>query len=169
VPSPSLRIFKKVKKEKVRSRCDYDKNICGYITKKVIREFVSKNYEREVGELVIRFRSNYNECKGYYLKKVEMVTGPSHLPELFEPSANEPEHIASCKKVFKHFYRWFLRERYLRYLLLEGKMSDKKAYIEYKNSHLFSYLKETLEDEVDALPGRVQTRSKSHVKLEGSD
>ncbi len=40
-----LRLFKKIKKEKVRNKCDYDKNICGYITKKVIREFVSKNYE----------------------------------------------------------------------------------------------------------------------------
>lgn len=43
-----IKIFKPVKKEKVHSRCDYDKNICGYITKKVIREFVSKNYEEEV-------------------------------------------------------------------------------------------------------------------------
>ena len=42
----ALKIFKPLKKEKVRSRCDYDKNICRYITKKVIREFVSKNYER---------------------------------------------------------------------------------------------------------------------------
>jgi len=33
----SIKIFKAVKKEKVRSRCDYDKNICGYITKKAIR------------------------------------------------------------------------------------------------------------------------------------
>ena len=32
-----LRVFKKIKKEKVKSKCDYDKNICGYITKKVIR------------------------------------------------------------------------------------------------------------------------------------
>ena len=43
--SASLKgLFKTIKKEKVKSRCDYDKNICGYITKKVIREFVSKNY-----------------------------------------------------------------------------------------------------------------------------
>jgi len=41
-----LHIFKSKKKEKVRSRCDYDKNICGYITKKIIREFASENYEK---------------------------------------------------------------------------------------------------------------------------
>jgi hypothetical protein len=83
--APELKgLFKRVKKEKVKSKCDYDKNICGYITKKVIREFVSKAYEKEVLELVKKYGSNYQECKGYYLRKVELVTGPSHLPELFE-------------------------------------------------------------------------------------
>jgi hypothetical protein len=65
-----LRIFKKIKKEKVKSKCDYDKNICGYITKKVIREFVGKNYEQEVEELTKKYRCNYSDCKSYYLKKV---------------------------------------------------------------------------------------------------
>ena len=84
--SASLKgLFKSIKKEKVKSRCDYDKNICGYITKKVIREFVSKNYETDVVEIVRQIGNNctYSECKAYYLKKVEMVTGPSHMPELF--------------------------------------------------------------------------------------
>jgi hypothetical protein len=81
--SGGLHVFKKIKKEKVRGKCDYDKNICGYITKKVIREFLSKNYEQEVGELTRRHRCSFAECKAYYLRKVEMVTGPSHLPELF--------------------------------------------------------------------------------------
>jgi hypothetical protein len=81
--SGGLHVFKKIKKEKVRSKCDYDKNICGYITKKVIREFLSKNYEQEVGELIRKHRCSFAECKTYYLRKVELVTGPSHLPELF--------------------------------------------------------------------------------------
>ena len=79
---------------------------------------MSKTYEREVMELIRKYRSNYGECKAYYLKKVEMVTGPSHLPELFNPSEGDSEVIVSCKRVFKKFYRWFLKERYLRYLLL---------------------------------------------------
>ena len=69
----------------MKSKCDYDKNICGYITKKVIREFVGKNYEQEVMELTRKHRCSYAECKSYYLKRVEYVTGPSHLPELFNP------------------------------------------------------------------------------------
>lgn len=93
----------------MRNKCDYDKNICGYITKKVIREFVSVGYEKEVSELVRQYHSNYEQCKLFYLKKVEFVTGPSHLPELFDINAGETEQIASYKKVFKKFYRWFLK------------------------------------------------------------
>lgn len=70
-----------------------------------------------------------------------MVTGPSHLPDLFTPSHGESENIGNCKKAFKQFYRWFLKERYLRYLLLEGKMTDKLAYIEYKNNNLFKFVR----------------------------
>ena len=33
-----------------------------------------------------------------------------------------------------------MKERYLRYLLLEGKMTNKLAYIEYKNNHLFKFV-----------------------------
>lgn len=43
-PPAQIHVFRKVKKERVRSKCDYEKNICGYITKKVIREFVGRNY-----------------------------------------------------------------------------------------------------------------------------
>jgi hypothetical protein len=57
------------------------------------------------------------------------VTGPSHLPELFNAQPDESPNIVRCKKAFREFYRWFLKERYLRYLLLEGKMTNKQAYI----------------------------------------
>jgi len=75
------------------------------------------------------------------------VTGPSHMPDLFDPNPKDSESGASCKRVFKHFYRWFLKSRYLRYLLIEGKMANKQAYIEYKNNNLFKYAKEREFDE----------------------
>lgn len=37
IPKPNHSVFKKVKKEKKYNKCDYQKNICGYITKKIIR------------------------------------------------------------------------------------------------------------------------------------
>lgn len=45
------------------------------------------------------------------------------------------------KKAFLTFFQWFLRERYLRYLMLEGKMEKPEAYIEYKNYTLLYLLK----------------------------
>ena len=35
----------KVIKEKKHNKCDYQKNICGYITKKIIREFSGPTFE----------------------------------------------------------------------------------------------------------------------------
>jgi hypothetical protein len=55
--------------------------------------------------------------------------------------------LGSCKRAFRDFYRWFLKERYLRYLLLEGKMTNKLAYIDYKNTHLFRFVDQQQQDE----------------------
>jgi len=41
----NVSIFKKVKKEKKHNKCDYQKNICGYITKKIIREFINNTFD----------------------------------------------------------------------------------------------------------------------------
>jgi len=35
--------------------------------------------------------------------------------------------------VFRDFSKWFLKNRAIRYILFNGKMTDKKAYIDYKN------------------------------------
>ena len=40
--------LKKITKSKTKIESDYKKNICGYITKKVIREFIYGNYKRKV-------------------------------------------------------------------------------------------------------------------------
>ena len=40
------------------------------------------------------------------------------------------------KKVFRLFLKWFLREKYMFYLLKYGKMSDKEKYVEFKNKYL---------------------------------
>ena len=65
-----LHVFKKIKKEKVRTKCDYDKNICGYVTKKVIREFVGPTYAQDVDKLLEKYHCNRVDCKSYYLRKV---------------------------------------------------------------------------------------------------
>jgi hypothetical protein len=57
--------------------------------------------------------------KSFYLGKIERITGPSHIPILLIPE-NEAE--VPLKNAFREFFEWFLKERYIRYLILEGKM-----------------------------------------------
>lgn len=44
-------MVRRIKKLKKKNSSDYRKNICGYITKKVMREFVSWNYYEKVKDL----------------------------------------------------------------------------------------------------------------------
>lgn len=78
-------------------------------------------------------QANYNHAKFFYSQRVERVTGPSHIPALVTPSC--PEEACTIK-TFISFSKWFLNERYVRHLYMDGKMQCKKAYIEYKNREL---------------------------------
>lgn len=134
-----FKLFRKIKKEKKKNESDYCKNICGYITKKIIRELCSPNYASHVRGLCNKHKCDYQEIKTFYLPKIEQVTGPSHIPSLLIPENQSEE---KKKLVFKEFFEWFIKYRYLRYLLIEGKMADKKAYIKYKNFMLLAMLNE---------------------------
>ena len=114
------KVFKpKEKKPKSKKPCDYRKNICGYITKKIIREYLSPTYRSKVEDLCEKYGCSYQASKTYFLGRIERITGPSHVPSLF--IAGE-EHERPIKAAFKEFFIWFTKERYLRYLILEGKM-----------------------------------------------
>lgn len=65
-----FKVFKKIKKERKKNQSDYTKNICGYITKKIIREFVSSNYFPYVAELCQKYKCDYKTMKSYYLSKI---------------------------------------------------------------------------------------------------
>lgn len=78
----SFRLFRKIKKEKKKNQSDYCKNICGYITKKIIRELCSPNYATHVKGLCTKHNCEYKQIKTFYLPKIEQVTGPSHIPSL---------------------------------------------------------------------------------------
>ena len=42
----------------------------------------------------------------------------------------------SARMVFVLFFQWFVRNRYIRYLLGDGKMAHKDKYINYKNREM---------------------------------
>lgn len=69
-PVPNISIFKRKLKEKKHNKCDYQKNICGYITKKIIREFIGDTYEDFVDELCKKYYCNPEEARKWYLSKV---------------------------------------------------------------------------------------------------
>jgi hypothetical protein len=50
------------------------------------------------------------------------------------------------KSVFGWFLEWYLRHKYMSYLLNEGKMNYKERYIEYKNKYIL-YLLEMIREE----------------------
>ena len=80
------------------------------------------------------------ELRGFFLARIEGITGPRHLEALLAPAEGK-ERESAWKKVFLVFFEWFLKERYVRYLLSEGKMTDKRMYIEYKNTMISKYVK----------------------------
>jgi hypothetical protein len=81
----NMSIFKKVVKEKKHNKCDYQKNICGYITKKIIREFTGPTFEDFVDDLCKKYYCNSDHARKWYVSRVENITGPSHLPSLVKP------------------------------------------------------------------------------------
>lgn len=58
-PAADFKLFRKIKKEKKKNESDYCKNICGYITKKIIRELCSPNYSNHVKGLCNKYECDY--------------------------------------------------------------------------------------------------------------
>ena len=134
---PTKPIKKKRKRKKKIGDGAYLKNICGYITKKCIKNLVSPLFKDKVQEYCKKYNASYICLKNFYLGKFEKITGPSHMPELLVPITGRDNSI---KYAFHDFFLWFLEERYLREFLVNGKMSKKLTYIRYKNTVLKSIL-----------------------------
>lgn len=69
----------------------------------------------------------------YYGKRYKEVFGITLLTLLISP---QDESEVAMKEVFTVFLRWFLREKYMLYLMKNGKMSEKEKYVEFKNKYL---------------------------------
>jgi len=61
-------VWKKTGTEKQKK--DYKKNICGYITKKIVRESIAPIYKQKVKELCDKYSCDYGDCLNYYDKKI---------------------------------------------------------------------------------------------------
>lgn len=116
---------------------DYRKNICGYIVKKCIQEVANEDFRAQVDEICRQFGCERETVVRVYQDRAESVTGPSHLPPLFEPSARVQANVVMA---FMRFCLWYLQNQYVRYLLTDGKMAQKAFYLRYKNNELIPHL-----------------------------
>ncbi|KRX01174.1 hypothetical protein PPERSA_03678 [Pseudocohnilembus persalinus] len=150
---------KKIAKNKKKQR-DYDKNICRYLARQVIRCFVDSVYKEDVikfCEEEMEFQKNknlqkennnnkyknlsledlYQSAKLFLLGKIEFVTGHRAFQDLLICREEEEKFLE--KNVFKRFAQWFLKYRALRYII-NGAMSDKKGYLQFKNQIMLHYV-----------------------------
>ena len=112
---------------------DNEKNRCAYITKKIVVFFVETKFRNVVKKICQRLKCSYSEVRDFYKIQLKEQFGINHLNVLMAPMEKEEVKI---KKVFRTFMKWFLREKYLVYLVKHGKMGDKESYIDYKNKTL---------------------------------
>ena len=78
-------------------------------------------------------KCNYKDVIAFYRKQLDEQFGINHL--IFLLAAENEEEVA-LKNTFRIFLKWFLREKYMLYLLKNGKMGDKESYVDYKNKTL---------------------------------
>ena len=51
------------------------------------------------------------------------------------------------KKVFELFTEWFVRNKYIGYVVKDGRMKNKETYIDYKNKYVL-YLADVVKNEL---------------------
>ena len=116
----------------------YDKNIIGYVAKKVINMMFSK-YSKQLCKKCRELGLNYKHFKKIYKTAEEKLTGPVELNKLFhfEPEDNEEK---TMKILFHRTFNKILRKKYLIYSLKLGKMRQMEPYIRKKNTHLLYFV-----------------------------
>jgi hypothetical protein len=94
---------------------------------------LASTYKRTVEKLCLKYGCKYAELHKYYEERFNEVFGITHLSLLITP---QQENEINMKKVFRSFLKWFIREKYMFYLLKYGKMTEKEKYVEFKNKYL---------------------------------
>ena len=92
--------------------------------------FLDSKFERMVRKLCRIADCDFDEAMSYYKDRLKETFGIAHLNLMLTPQNREE---AAMKKMFCGFVQWFLRHRYMFYLLKFGKMDEKETYIQHKN------------------------------------
>lgn len=122
--------------KKKKGKKDYDKNICGYAVKSAAKEMMTQSYRRKNLELCRNEDMEEDQLMSWLKKIQKKNVGLTHLKSIIERKGEKEEDI-KCSDIFLRFLGWFLREKYLKLMLVEGKMDQKKQYIKSKNKILY--------------------------------
>ena len=136
-------------KRKRYPKDDYQKNITINVVKCCIREIISVRYRRLMRKRCERsgvtMDALFKMCSPI-LKEVVISLGD--LKKMLTTKRDEDDR--KLKIIFLWFLEWYLRNRYMYYLLNEGKMNHKVRYIEYKNKYML-YLLRLIKEERDSI------------------
>ena len=84
--------------------------------------------------------SLYKDVTEYFLGEIENLSGFRALKEVLLINVEaDGKVLATQKRIFRSFMKWFLKERYFRNIL-SGNMNDKLAFIKYKNKIMLHYI-----------------------------
>ncbi|KAL4474892.1 hypothetical protein ABPG74_001588 [Tetrahymena malaccensis] len=124
----------------IQKRRDYDKNICRYIARQMMRCFISEEYK----EIILkRFcqesEETYEKIVPFIRSSIPKISGHRAFKDLLAILKEEEEDVKQQKLIFRKFAKWFLRERSLRYIML-GNSEDKTQYIRFKNQVMLHFI-----------------------------
>jgi hypothetical protein len=90
-------------------------------------------FDEKLSEVCSKFRVDVETFKVFILNEKTRFTGTKALERfLSKKNAN--------RFVFAEFLSWFLREKYIRYAIKSGEMSNLAAYITFKNEVILPLL-----------------------------
>lgn len=82
----------------------------------------------------------YKDVTDFFLGEIENLSGFRALKDILVINTDlDGTILATQKKIFKEFIKWYLKERYFR-SILTGNMNDKLAFIRYKNKIMLHYI-----------------------------
>lgn len=132
-PPKPTKVTREKKGSLKKRNIDYEKNLCGYISKSCVLEFLDPKGRRRAEYYCQKQGCSYEEAISYYKAMLGKVFGVGLLGELL---VSESEEEVGVKQAFGQFMVWFLRHRYPLYVIRNGKMEDKAIYLEYKNKYI---------------------------------
>lgn len=133
---------KRIKKSAIlrnKSKNEEKKNIHRYMIRQVIRCLTGEDFQKKVKDLCVKFDTDYEEIKKYYIGQIENFTSIQLLREHWSVDPVDQSKENRGRMVFREFSKWFLKERAIRYIL-NGKMKNPEKYIHYKNHIMLYYI-----------------------------